>query len=110
MANPTASLARYISWPGLSEVLDLSKEPLKTAMQTHCQFCRKPDLWAYADRILGGTWWHCRACHFAGDSVELCARIWGADIDDTLLRLQLEGILNKCVSVTDETVGDYLRD
>src|SRR5690349_16455880 len=110
MANPSATLARFINWPRIIELLGLDAFGTELPKQLTCPFCGRRDLWVYDDATLGGVWLHCRNWRFAGDSVELCARLWKTDVPSALSRLQREAVFPKSVAVTEITVDRYLRD
>lgn len=73
-------------WRQLLDVLELP-EPAALQLPTRTTCTCGQTLKIYQDRLLGGAWFVCRNCDFAGDGVELAARTWQLAPDAALLRL-----------------------
>lgn len=82
-----------VNWFGLLGVLGCPVPLLQLPAATFCPLCPKGRLRVYRDSFLGGAWYHCRSCRFAGDSIELAAKKWGCDTEEALARLHLADLL-----------------
>jgi hypothetical protein len=60
------------------------------------------------DHVLGGVWFHCRTCGFAGDVIELAAETSKVDVDAAIAQLEFHGLFPDPIS--DDDVSAYLRD
>ena len=92
MSNPTKSIAAKISWETVLSVLDVDLTGSACIPRiVTCPSCSEPELSVMPDHVLGGEWFHCRSCGFAGDAVELAAATWKVDVDADVTQLENMG-------------------
>jgi hypothetical protein len=70
--------------------------------------CTEDLLQVYKDRTFGGQWYWCPKCRFAGDSIELAARVWRIGIEAAVLKLMTVGVRFPA-DVDDSAIADYAR-
>jgi hypothetical protein len=74
-----SSLNRHLDWASVLDALAADRDdtpflPARAACPL-CYSARK--LQVMQDPLLGGAWYRCVACDFAGDAIELAAAAWG---------------------------------
>jgi hypothetical protein len=109
MANPAKSLSARVHWLFVFRAI-LESEPLSTILPAtiECPLCGCDRLDVCEDAVLGGEWFHCRGCKFAGDIIELVAKHAAIEILEALARLQACRLLDR--SLTPDCFAAYERD
>ena len=108
MVNPPTDLNSHISHEQILQSFDVPvKQHLPSA--TVCPLCKREALYIYVSPGAGGRWYICRACHFAGDSIELYAAGHGLrDVHSAVLELSKQQILPLTAGeLTRDCVSDY---
>jgi hypothetical protein len=110
MASRTVSLARHVSWHQVLTLLGVEIPTFALPACLRCPCCPAGMIHVYHDAALGGQWLHCPTCRFAGDVIELAARVWGLDVPVALLKLQelSPGLFGE--PLTPDTISNYVRD
>jgi hypothetical protein len=107
MSNPTVSLARSLAWHQVLRQVGIEVTNAALPASVTCPLCTQAGLEVYADEVLGGQWFHCSGCRFAGDAIELASKVWETPIEATIATLAAAGA---DVAESLETVQAYLRD
>lgn len=67
-----------VVWNRVLQELGIKSSSSVLPCVVECPFCNGK-LWIYADHVTGGEWYYCRGCKWAGDSIELAAKVWKTD-------------------------------
>lgn len=85
-------MAEAISWRGLLEALNCRLASATLPGACGCPLCKRPAFRVYRDKDHSTAWFVCQSCEFAGDPVDLAARVWGTErVEQQLAR---RGLLN----------------
>ncbi|WP_417385642.1 hypothetical protein [Gimesia sp.] len=89
MSNPPKSLAARLDWGKvlLELGIDDGRRILPKAMK--CPLCGDGSMKIMEDQVLGGAWFFCFKCLFAGDVIELVAMFRECDLDQAIELLEL---------------------
>ncbi len=107
-----SSLNRQLSWTSVLTMLgaardDVAHLPARATCPT-CHSARK--LHVMQDALLGGEWYRCAACGFAGDSIELAASAWKVTTRLAIRRLFEDQAQDDSDGLTfDQRIDRYLR-
>ena len=106
MSNPSRSLTWRLDWRAVFEVIGVeypNRSDLPQSMP--CPLCETGALTVMQDRVLHAEWFHCHGCKFAGDLIELAARVRECSITqivEILEARQMFGIL-----LGDDDLANY---
>ncbi len=75
MEPPRSSLNRFVSWLAVLPALGVRPRGAALPARVECPVCHAEGLDVYDDRRHGGQWYHCVACRFSGDSIELASAV-----------------------------------
>lgn len=71
-----------------------------------CPSCGAENLTVYQDNLGGGYWHYCFHCGTRGDLVQLCAKVWGVDVDTAARDLVVRDLMTNVAEVARMT--EYL--
>jgi hypothetical protein len=102
-------LNRFCSWSTILPLLGSTMRAAALPARATCPLCSNNTLQVYKDAILGGQWYWCPGCDFAGDSIQLAAVKWGMSPDSAILKLMAAGVRFPA-EVDDDAIAGYLAD
>jgi hypothetical protein len=92
MPNQSATLARFVPFYSVCDILRVQMPWLSPPVTIECPLCHTIQLDLFNDVPLRAEWGYCRGCKFSGDAIELAAQVWSLDIAATIQRLKSYGV------------------
>src|ERR1700722_17490121 len=110
MEAPRQSLNASLPWP--ETALSLGRTLTDNGLPPHPFFpvCPSPEPPLVAHPSGGGPWFHCPACHQAGDLIEFAALLWGLSPSAAVSLLVKRGVLLPSKDLTPKRRAAYGRD
>jgi len=102
-------LNSFISWYRLMPLLDVHCSGNQLPVKVMCPLCKGHNLRIYQDNILSGTRHYCSDCSSAGDMLELAAKVWKLSFQETILRLENNGVNFPANAATQEEIAAYKK-
>ena len=106
MSNPSRSLTWRLDWRAVFEVIGVdypNRSDLPQSMP--CPLCETGALTVMQDRVLHAEWFHCHGCKFAGDLIELAARVRECSINQIVEILEARQMFE--VPLGDDDLTNY---
>lgn len=101
------TLNAAVDWPSLLRWLDIQNDSRTLPAGVICPFCRSPQAKIIQDQAVGGQWYACPGCQWAGDLVEFAAAVWKIGVPATVARLAQLGVPWHDEQLTEGSVRKY---
>jgi len=75
-----------------------------------CPLCNTAGLHVYKDLLVGGQWYRCDRCAFAGDVIELAAAVWQVVPASAYRMLAQKGVAVPGNTLEQRVIDAYVRD
>ena len=100
-------LNSFVSWYRLLPLLNIHCDGNHLPVKVECPICGGHKLSIYQDNILSGTRHHCSDCGSSGGMLELASATWKLNLQETILRLENNGVNFPASAETPEELDNY---
>jgi len=109
MSNPSQSLTCLLDWSQVFQAIDLEVPRRCVLPQSmRCPHCESGTLTIMQDFVLHSQWFYCHGCRFAGDLIELAAKLMDRPIPLAIEYLKSQSLFSRQVNETD--LSNYLTE
>jgi len=102
-------LNSFIPWYRLLPLLNIHCDGNQLPITVECPLCNGHNLSIYQDNILHGTRHYCSDCDSSGGMLELAATAWKLNLQETILRLENNGVNFPADAATAEVLDNYKK-